>query len=1024
VLTLRADVHEMQTRVVKRRAEDAGSSEDAEGCGNVRRRHKSHNGEETKGESLQAMRLNPAACSGLGEVLEVQVHNSRQSGQHGTAVGLQQSRVCSKRPRSWLSENTYERPCEKCSKKSHGIQNSCSVSMTVVAATHAVPIMIRFMQKFATRRQVNKALARATMPPATTGVNAKLAADLGHHRYVLHAVARPTARAMQRFVRKIFFGGKPCDMKQNATSVAARVLRSFDVAANPFAYVGLGACSVVSQGDATSCLLDSAVVLSKTFSATCKEVARTGGVVSSMDGKMVLDHVANFEFYLATCRKEHAQGMEQRARLILWNLYDVEALLRNAAWVNANEGTMEKKYLHYVAERYNRHSAMVEQTFLQNCASFGGETMLRKLKHEYNMKHVHDKENIQDITNYQCIRVEDDNCIDDGTRSEKVMRGILIDLRSKESFAKAEIHHESVLDMSFFLKNPHLQRDDDYLREANLLFQRGRVHNLQMQLQAMDKTMPIYLYILLAVKKMRQHIVEIGIHSHQPVIFNWLDDVKWKKCLDAGTMTWGKAVSVLNVIVFAMRFSIGSETARTVLAGEFNAQTSDEMTSTCYTYKTAAKTTFSSSCRDSQRHLLVRPIGYEKMIRTTLHSVPGGAVPTKDGALHKEGSDPCSAREALIHDRQERDPSATHHRKLLQVDDKRHALDDTTYIELKKKVFSLQFADESSSTSGLIGMFLDTLTCISTEMDRLDVRVMNADVVHTRSQPIQKNIELERVTTSSWFAEGLGVENTFEWLQRTRSGLMRRSFAPACSTEEPFIDQMVFGMYASLVFDNHRVAIPASTLPELLLLDISFIEKSRIMFYGQVSQATSLLIVGQRLTEMGVSSNRIREVVASVASSAGFAAVTNTETCQSRTAIEALRCESLQRALCNVVDLSQQGQIISEVKRETSGRGYPSSAIAQNVARKWAAAVRSILLYEGSSVAVHPAFQSSCDTREYFSSTLGLPKAAESLSCALHSMAMELVKRTTFNMAVHSEKYRALAVRLRMMGASSCSSTG
>jgi len=1005
----------MQTRVVKRRAEDTGSLEDAESCGNVRRRHKSHDDEETKLESLPAMHLIPRVCSEHGEALEVQVYKSRQSDQHGAAVGLQQSRVGSKHSRSWSLETVSEFPVGKWGKKIHGTQDSCSVSMTVVAATHAVPVIIRFMQKFATRQQVNKALARATMSPAVTGVSAKLAAELGHHGYVIHAVARPTARAMQRFVQKMFFECKSCDLKNNATSVAARILRSFDVTANPVAYVGLRACFIVPRTDATFWLVDSAVALSKTFSSTCKKVVRTGEMVSSVDRKTVMDHTAKFQFYLGICREQHAQGMEQRARWVLWNLYDVEAFLRNAMWVNANEGTMEKPYLQYVAERYCRHAAVVEQKFLQNCASFGGEAMLRKLRHDYKMNHVQDHYNIQDIGKYQRIHVKDDNSIGCGTRSEQVMRGILIDLRSKESFTKQEIHHESALDATFLIKNPHLQRDDDCLREATLLFQKGRAHSLRMQVRTMDKTMPVYMCILLAVKQMRQHIVEIGMHSHQHVILNWLDDAKWKKCLDAGTMSWGNAVSVLNVIVFAMRFAIGSETARSVLLQGGSAQSSYDMTSSGDDWTDSLKTTtFSSSCRDSQRHLLARPVVYKKMIRSMVHSPLRRVVQMKDVSLHEKRNESCFAKQVLIKNRQERKQSYTKNRKSLQVHNKCHALDDATYMDLKGKVLGLQFADETRSTSELIGMFLDTLTCISSEMDRLDIRMMNADIMHVRSQPMQQNVELERVTTSSWFAEGLDVDNTFRWLQRVRTGLVRRVFPPTRFEGEPFIDQMVFGVYASLILDNHRVAIPASELPELFLLDASFIEKSRMVFYGQVSQATTLLIVGQRLTEMGVHSNRIREIVTSIASSSGFVAVASTETCQSRATVMASLCVSLQQVLCNVVDPSRQGQIISEIKRETSERGYPSSAIAQNIAFKWAAAIRSILVYEGTTVAVHPAFRSPRDTQRHFSSTLGLPKAAGPLSCALHSMAMELVRRTTFNMAVHAEKYRALAIRLRM----------
>ena len=96
--------------------------------------------------------------------------------------------------------------------------------------------------------------------------------------------------------------------------------------------------------------------------------------------------------------------------------------------------------------------------------------------------------------------------------------------------------------------------------------------------------------------------------------------------------------------------------------------------------------------------------------------------------------------------------------------------------------------------------------------------------------------------------------------------------------------------------------------------------------------------------------------------------------------------------------------------RETTHIGYPSSPIASSIAHKWTMATLKACLETTADVfQIHPTFSSPEATRAAFSSELLLPNAALNLARDFDLYTHDIIKRTAFNVAVHSERYKELA---------------
>jgi hypothetical protein len=206
--------------------------------------------------------------------------------------------------------------------------------------------------------------------------------------------------------------------------------------------------------------------------------------------------------------------------------------------------------------------------------------------------------------------------------------------------------------------------------------------------------------------------------------------------------------------------------------------------------------------------------------------------------------------------------------------------------------------------------------------------------------------------------------------------------------------------------------------PELAILDIEYIQKARGVFYGQVAQATVLVLIGQRLTQLGVSPMCIHACIGRIALDPVFIILGKAETLRDKpSVIDTLlsACSKyLGKALSGVNGPQNHTHmlqtILREVAREITHSGYPSSPIATSIAQKWTiATLQACLETPGVVCVVHAAFSSPEATRTAFSSDLLLPKAALSISRDFHFSTLDIVKRAAFNVAVHYERYIEIA---------------
>jgi hypothetical protein len=199
--------------------------------------------------------------------------------------------------------------------------------------------------------------------------------------------------------------------------------------------------------------------------------------------------------------------------------------------------------------------------------------------------------------------------------------------------------------------------------------------------------------------------------------------------------------------------------------------------------------------------------------------------------------------------------------------------------------------------------------------------------------------------------------------------------------------------------------------PELMILDIEYIQKARGDFYGNVAQATVLVIMGQRLTELGVSAKCIHSCLGRISMAPSFILLGKAETCRGDECVVGPFLEMCSKSLQDVLpgdakDVNNTRNILSQLEREISHNAYPSSPIASSIAKKWITATLGACEETTDGVvAVHRNFFSPEATRSAFSSQLLLPRAAQSVSRDFHFYVMGIFKRACFNFAVHSERY-------------------
>ena len=840
----------------------------------------------------------------------------------------------------------------------------------------AAVVVIKFMRRYAKVGSTTRTLALATMSPSVTGASVELSQTMGHYAYMARVASGDTVRAMRRFMRcsGLFYAMVSTATATHASVLASRLLQCFDVCGCPASW-----SPAKSTRNSNSVeILASATMLSAKFSearhAIIREEARGGArcveTQAGARGETQADLsplLSTFESAMSAWCRENSAELKHRVQLTLFNLYDVEAVLRKG-YEDSLGCCVCKPYLLAEAERYRWHATLVEKKFLKACRTSGGIEMLQEIHENYRASTGVGSATLTlgaPTATATATTVKK-------TKSEQEMHLILGEVRSYDSYSIESVIHEAVLSPTFYIKFAHLGRDDACINDANRLFEKGRDANLRTQLQwyGISSTSPVYRNALTSISHVRDHLEELEIHSHRELIFDWLDATKWKRSLDNGTMSWNDTLGVLYMIIFAMRFCVGSNASRAVLYSRRVAQRFQDTVATERSQDPGGVST-PSTCSNAELGLLTK----SKTYRTA----------------------------AAYRGRRDRRKSTKYH------DDSRHdnpkyALDRGTYLRLNKQVNDLVGFETSHSTAQLGGVFCDTLMCIMEQLRRLDVSLANAYIYSVRLRSMTKHISTEQTSFAMWFSGGLGTRNTLAWLLQNE----RERRTVSASLNPRLITRLVFDGYISLITDKDSHLLEEVDYPELVILDIPYIHKTRGIFYGQVAQATVLVIVGQRLTEAGVAAGDIHQSLQRVAGSVAFVDLGRPETCRGEQRV----VDSLQDAVWDVIhDLRPYrdcNSILREVARETAHKRYPSSPIASSIARKWTEATRTVLS-TGLDTAIHPAFASPEDTRSAFATDLLLPTAALCIAREFHFTVLELVARTRFNVAVHAERYRELA---------------
>jgi hypothetical protein len=851
------------------------------------------------------------------------------------------------------------------------------------SAQDAGNVVVRFMTRAARRSETLRAVASATLPPAVSGASVAFAQRLGHHGFTPVMTARRTIRAMQRFVG---FSGL-CDHRSFGTTqnAALRLLRCFDVCANNATY------STAAISDSTAAeLRASAAALCETFDAARGRILRTQVRATACEQQQLETRVTRFNVAMTVWHTENCVAFRKRVRVVLFNLYDVEAVLREGAATNEGCG-VRKPFLLQGAENMLRSSYDVSTKFLSRTSTFGGSSMLQDMDREYATSSYAGRQQgwLEGRQQQHAQQDHEQRARQDRQRQHPRLRPrlpahasacttttdpaavpaisrVLASTRTSDKYDMGEVHHESVVDPAFQLTRAHLGRDDPCLAEASLVYDQGREANLRLQLEAGAATAagPSYRHLLITIVQVREHLMDMEVYQCRGLLEDKLDDVAWKRSIDAGTLQWGDASSLLQTVLDFMRYCVGSESARAVIYRDRKRQAR----------RAARAASTAVSCHDAQLVMVSKTKLYDRMARRSANK------------MH------VSALEQL-HERRHRAAPAAEDRR----EDRRcHALDHKTFAHFNNRIeeFTAACKTTGRTTSAIFGEFIVLLVALQAEMNSLDVLLSNAAVTCIRMQSRRENILEER----RWFEQrGLCAHNTLAWLQKAVHRVGVQETSPADTRE------LVWHTYVALIMDPGSAEVQEEHYPELLVLDIAYIQRARAAFHGQVAQAATLVILGQRLTELGGSRDSIASVLHDVTCCDAFAELGAPETRRGDAAV----VHGLQASIgARVRDATgEYTSIVSEAVRETCHVSYPASRVARTIAAKWASVARD-------AFRAPDAFASPEATLAAFSTALQLPYAARFLSPALYDSIASIVARCNLNLAVHARSYKTLAAQL------------
>jgi len=366
----------------------------------------------------------------------------------------------------------------------------------------------------------------------------------------------------------------------------------------------------------------------------------------------------------------------------------------------------------------------------------------------------------------------------------------------------------------------------------------GFAENMRQQLQCGINESPVYLNALLAVKNVRLHLQELHLGLHKDKILAILDDRQLFVTLHDGSLSWADAVRVFRTIIYAMRFCVGTDAARAILY--------DERTRLCHNgCGIQVPSAFEGSCSNADRFFSMRPMAYNRLLEHVGEASRGG---NSFNLRELMSSTTCGNKTEP--------PAGKPFAKTKDIEvipiheNVKCALDEKTYKKLMGLVQRIEHADSTKATSDLGVVFCDTLLTIIEALNKLDVCLTNANISSIRVSTFDANVNQTQLLAAPWFQQGLGLRTTLRWLRfQVQTAEQAVSMTTLRQTGNVSIVQLVYSGYVSLLMHPKAQQLDEVNYPELLILDIEYIQNARGFFYGFVAQATVFVIIGQRLTE-------------------------------------------------------------------------------------------------------------------------------------------------------------------------------
>jgi hypothetical protein len=876
----------------------------------------------------------------------------------------------------------------------------------------AMEVVQRFMRKFVVSWRVTRTLALKTMTPSPTAASVEVSTLLGHTDYIKRASSPATIKAMQRLVCSSGLFDKAVFAPVKSWTLAGNLVCCFDVCGHPRDHQGVGVlelpglemirtatvlCTSITYY--RSLILDGIYPWGVTPAHPAERLVERTSIANAC--RILHSQYTEFAAALVGWRRASAVGFKEMIKIVLFNLYDADAVMKEAIECSA-KGCVRKPYLQHELIRYADNIRSTEKRLVKK-KTFEGVDMLKEIKDEYFALYGRRQEMpIKPSTEKQA-----------SVAIGSVMHTIVDELRSTGVYTLAAVHHESVVNQSFQVKWARRQVDDDCLAKASTLMDRGHLDNIRREMAVDGDTVPIYRYIQMLITNLREHLVWLGLRSQREFVLEWLNDARWQSAIDIEGLTWNDIFTMLKTSVRAMQFSVGSADAVFVMYKKRVHDRSRAKLATTDVYsRLVGATGPQTKCSDVVRTFDSRPGAYAQLLQMTAAKARGNGG--DNGFIV---GTPGSVFDVF-------DESS---------DNQRFGLAPDTYNTLVKNVVGMFHEDKRCTSCELANLTVDALIGINKTLCTLDVDLANAEISLKRSYTHEDNIDKEQTSFDTWFARGLRTDNTLAWLRRETDATTRekslRDFSDA------YVHRMVFNGYVSLITGDAMLHLEEGLYPETLLLDIAHIQEARSVFYGHVIQTSVLVIIGKRLTDMRVPACIIKECTYRVSLEPAFTVFSAPDTL--RAATDTIK--SMQDGIRNVLTSVVPGQtnnfesLLRELAREASHAGYPTTPIASHIARKWATAMRmgldtadngpennEIDKNEAAGIdergeidtsyteTLNAVFRRPHDTRAAFCSELLLPQAAVYLSNELHSSVTTLVARTWFNTAVHLGRYKSL----------------